>query len=114
LYPDEYRSVQEEIIQLKVFDSLFFDKLERLDFIKIDIEGAELPALKGMLKTITKFKPQILIEISSETIKNTNYEFEELLEFFEKLNYQAYSLFRGNLVKENDLKLTSWGNYIFI
>ena len=66
------------------------------------------------LKTITKFKPQILIEISSETIKNTNYEFEELLEFFEKLNYQAYSLFRGNLVKENDLKLTSWGNYIFI
>jgi FkbM family methyltransferase len=114
LYPDDYRSVQEEIIQLKVFDSLFFEKLERLDFIKIDIEGAELPALKGMLKTITKFKPQILIEISSETIKNTNYEFEELLEFFEKLNYQAYSLFRGNLVKENDLKLTSWGNYIFI
>ena len=114
LYPDDYRSVQEEIIQLKVFDDLFFSNLERLDFIKIDIEGAELPALKGMLKTITKFKPQILIEISSETIKNTNYEFEELLGFFENLNYQAYSLFRGNLVKENDLKLTSWGNFIFI
>lgn len=114
LYPDDYRSVQEEIIHLKVFDDLFFQKLERLDFIKIDIEGAELPALRGMIKSIAKFKPQILIEISSETIKNTNYEFEELLDFFESLHYQAHSLFRGSLVKENDLKLTSWGNYIFI
>lgn len=40
-------------------DSLEFD---RLDFLKIDIEGMEMEALRGAQQTIARHKPQMLIE----------------------------------------------------
>lgn len=36
--------------------------LKQCDFIKLDIEGAELKALKGGIRTIEKFKPVMFIE----------------------------------------------------
>jgi FkbM family methyltransferase len=37
-------------------------KLERLDWIKMDIEGAEERAIRGGLETIEKFRPRLIIE----------------------------------------------------
>jgi FkbM family methyltransferase len=37
-------------------------KLPRIDWIKIDIEGAETIALRGLRHTIARFKPRILFE----------------------------------------------------
>lgn len=37
-------------------------KLPALDLLYLDIEGFELPALKGAMQTITKFRPVIAIE----------------------------------------------------
>ncbi len=39
------------------------NKIERVDFIKADIEGAERLMLKGAEQTIRKFKPSIAIRI---------------------------------------------------
>lgn len=39
------------------------DNLERLDWIKMDVEGAEVEVLKGAKRTIERFKPRILIEL---------------------------------------------------
>ena len=36
--------------------------LERVDYIKLDIEGAEREELEGGLATIRKFQPRILLE----------------------------------------------------
>ncbi len=36
-------------------------KIQKIDFIKMDIEGSEMEALKGGKKTIKKFKPKMII-----------------------------------------------------
>lgn len=37
------------------------NNIKKVDFIKLDIEGAEIAALKGMKDTIKKFKPKLAI-----------------------------------------------------
>jgi FkbM family methyltransferase len=62
-------------------------QLSKLDWIKIDIEGAEVNAIQGGLETINKFKPKLLIEchifLDSSIVDKiktmlTNYNFEEI------------------------------------
>jgi hypothetical protein len=38
-------------------------KLSKVDFIKMDIEGAEMSALEGGIETIRKFRPKLAIAI---------------------------------------------------
>ena len=42
--------------------NLEFAENPRIDFIKIDVEGAEFPVLKGAGKTISRCKPLIIFE----------------------------------------------------
>ncbi len=50
------------IIQLTTIDSLVDElALKRVDFIKMDIEGAERQALEGARRTLTRFKPRLAI-----------------------------------------------------
>ena len=39
------------------------EKLKRVDFIKMDIEGAELEALRGAERTIRQFRPKMAISL---------------------------------------------------
>jgi FkbM family methyltransferase len=49
-------------VQLTTIDQLVTDlKLARVDFIKMDIEGAERNALAGARNTILRFKPRIAV-----------------------------------------------------
>jgi FkbM family methyltransferase len=44
----------------------------KIDFIKIDTEGFELPVLEGLSKTIEKFRPKIMLEFSPELYEKSN------------------------------------------
>ena len=108
------KSEFEQIIKLKVFDNEYKEKLERLDFIKIDVEGAELFALKGMYFHIEKYKPLLLIEINEDTFNAAGYTSKELVDYLSDFGYEPYSIFRGRLKKiEKSNVFSSWGNYIF-
>lgn len=64
--------------------------ISKLDWVKIDVEGAEEHVIIGGLKTITKYKPNLIIEchtfLDSELVDKikalllsvVNYEFEEV------------------------------------
>lgn len=63
---------------------------ERLDFIKIDVEGAELLALNGFNHSIINFLPIIYLEIFSGWTENFNYRPVDIVEFLISLGYLKF------------------------
>tara|TARA_A100001015_G_C15044334_1_gene742384 strand:- start:2657 stop:3397 length:741 start_codon:yes stop_codon:yes gene_type:complete len=68
----------------------------KIDIIKIDIEGAELKALKGMEKLIENFKPFVIIEIDEEHLRRFGENFNSIKSFFAKYNYSYYKIGNEN------------------
>jgi len=60
-YAVENPQIEEIMVGLRSLDSLIPQE-EKIDFIKIDVEGAELGVLKGGVNTLKKNKPLILFE----------------------------------------------------
>lgn len=56
---EEHHRMRTRTVDIDSIDSLM---LPRLDFIKLDVEGFEIPALTGGLKSIAKYRPYIWIE----------------------------------------------------
>lgn len=69
-----------------VGDEVIFDKI---NFIKIDVEGHELSCLRGIKKLIIDNKPPIFIEVSDNTEKSVN-DFLNDINYHEILRYQRY------------------------
>jgi FkbM family methyltransferase len=71
------------------------NSIQKLDFIKMDIEGAEIQALDGCIKTIKTLKPNFAI--ASYHIVNGEQTYIKLEKFFSELNYPYLTVkFRGN------------------
>lgn len=61
--------------------------VHRIDFIKIDIEGGEYPALMGMRKCLERFAPVLLIEMNETLMSSTGFSTQEIYKLLHKLNY---------------------------
>lgn len=64
-------------------------QLERLDFLKSDIEGYELELLKGAQATITRLRPVLFLEISPVPGRPTGNR-DDLVGFLASLDYACY------------------------
>ena len=47
----------------RIDDLTLAGRIERIDFIKLDIEGSEMPALQGAVESLRKFRPKLAISI---------------------------------------------------
>ena len=61
-------------------------------FIKIDVEGFDHKVIKGMLKSIKKFRPIILVEMNKEN-------FNEIYEMLKKYYVPYQFIFESNSFK---------------
>ena len=92
------------------------EKLKKLSFIKLDLEGAEYLALKGAKKTIEKFKPVISIETNKKNFKNIilpkNFKKFEIDNFGKLKEVKNVMKFYDNLILIHKNKLHKFKNNI--
>jgi len=82
-------------------------KLQKIDLIKLDIEGAELAALKGGSRSIQKFIPKIVLECN-------NYEYKKIYKFLKKFKYTSYLLTKDGFIKKINSIPKSESNIFFL
>ena len=86
-------------------DILLKTGIEKISFIKIDVEGAELDVIKGLTQTLSIFKPPVIMEIlpvynvESENGRMRKMRQDELQHILHQLNYKIY------LIDESNVKL---------
>jgi FkbM family methyltransferase len=69
-------------------------KIERLDLIKIDVEGLEWPVLQGGQQTIAKFRPHIVFEYNAEYVARGRGDPHTIAEFFRMHRYRLFAIGR--------------------
>ena len=89
-YPKD-EQVETIQIQLDTLDNQL-KQHDRVDMIKIDVEGAELEVLKGAKKIIEKFHPIIVFEHGLGASDHYNTSPEDILSFFDDHQYQLFTL----------------------
>ena len=91
--PDLNKCVKKEAVRID--DWVAKNNINKLDFIKMDIEGAEIEALEGCVGTIENLKPNFAI--ASYHIVNGQATYVKVEEFFKKRNYPYKTVrFRKN------------------
>jgi FkbM family methyltransferase len=88
-----------EEIRTTTLDSFFADiDAPRLDFIKVDVEGAEELVFRGALRTIERFRPSILFESNANGAAALGLDYLDAPRLIEKLGYEILDIEHGEPV----------------
>jgi len=119
-YAVENPDIETLHVKLERLDDII-PEAEKIDLIKIDVEGGEFNVLKGAVKLIQKNKPYIIFETGLGASEFYGTKPDELYDFFESvLQSKIYTLQKwiddkSHLSKEEFLKLYNTNSeYYFI
>ena len=106
---NEAEGMQTYEVPMQVPDELFAS-LTRFDFLKCDVEGYEVMIMPHFMKTITKFKPTIQMEISS--VENR----KQIFDLFCPVGYRICKLSQGELVSLTTTEALTYegGDFYFV
>ena len=89
--------------------------MHKIDLVKIDIEGSELSALKGMKNVLANFKPLLLIEINPETLAMFSLKATDIFYHLNQFNFFAYEISKDStLINRELMEVTETKNFLFI
>lgn len=98
----------EGIASVTLDDVIASRHLDRVDLIKIDVDGDELSVLRGARKTIARFKPVVIFEIGSYLLEERSISFADFAAYFAELDYSIFDTKTGRLVTaHNFYEITS-------
>ncbi len=84
-----------------------FDKLDRLDYIKCDVEGYEHHVLPGLQSLIKRFRPVVQVEVAGENR-------QAIFELFADLGYRAFFVKEQQLQQFNGPQAPTFGDWILM
>lgn len=82
-----FRGIDIEVTTIDTF--VKEQQLQKIDFIKIDVEGVEYDAMRGAVETFKKFKPKAILAIHPEPVKAKGDSLEAIYDLVKELNYTA-------------------------
>lgn len=90
-----------ERVKAITIDHYVKDKaFQRIDVVKIDVEGCEPMVIEGMMDSMRKFRPLVLIEVLDERLKTVGSSKELLYALFDSLDYSAFEILDGRTVEK--------------
>jgi len=66
------------------------ERIERVDLIKIDVEGSEVALLRGAEKFIRRLRPVLVIEVNQSTLQRFGYSSRDLIEHIGQYGYHLH------------------------
>jgi len=97
------KSAPVENVRLVTFDSFVRkEKLSRLDFMKVDIDGHEMRFFRGAKKALTTLRPMILVECMQLALQKAGSDVEELVSYLRGLKYELRSEKTGRPFLDDD------------
>ena len=79
-------------------------RLDRLDFVKIDVDGYEIDVLEGAIKTLKKYSPKIMMEFMPYIFEERGHSFQQLLDLLKGLEFNC-QIVDGPCVELNEALL---------
>jgi FkbM family methyltransferase len=73
-------------------------KLSKVNFIKIDVEGAEYDTLRGGIEVFKKYRPSFILAIHPEPIEKKGDKLEDIYDLLLELNYNI--VYNGEFISK--------------
>jgi FkbM family methyltransferase len=91
---DAARARQVEV-QVATLDEIAGEDIGRVAVVKLDVEGAELRALRGATRILERARPDFIVELEPEHLERQGGSIAEVQELFEDADYVGYSIVGG-------------------
>lgn len=92
--PATPESVKTQRVQVRRLDDILCEAgISRVDFMKLDAEGAELSVLNGAVNLLNRSpRPAMLVEVQDIRTKPWGYAAREILQFLMRMDYQWFAI----------------------
>jgi len=91
----DWKSEKYKVATLRLDELIKILGISKIDFLKIDVEGAELLVLKSLGKDIDKVK-YVWFEFNEDNYQKFNYGGEEIIDFLKNHKFSLYRLNEKN------------------
>ncbi len=101
-YPDNVGartfSMEGDSVQVKTLDEFWSGRFggDRVDLLKIDVEGMEPDVIAGALETIGLYRPLIFIEINHDCLEQHGYKWHHVIDPLTRMGYTVKWLGEGH------------------
>lgn len=99
----------------KLDDFIKESQINQVDFIKCDVEGAELFVLRGALNSLENYKPVLFLEMLRKWSSKFGYHPNDIIDLLSSMNYLCFAFENRNIRKIDKVDdFIDATNYIFL
>lgn len=84
-------------LTIKVVDGSVLEMLDRIDAVKLDVEGHELTVLRAIDKILTVHRPLIVCEVMGEHLRRAGTRPQQIIDYISDRGYSTFSIGTENV-----------------